>query len=280
MADARWGRKRACQHSLLLHLVLFHAVLGHRILGHGVFDIESFDMLSFFIESLDIESFEIVSFFMVSSAKAAGASASPNDKVAADRMTAVRLIMTLQSPRKASFGLATDVTLQNFGRSRRLLLTRKKGIDHKDVNESGCANVGRRKASFVSRRGDDSRAGRRVTNCLDAVTVGIQYESAVIVSVILRSKSRRSVVAPSRRERRRVESVDGGAVGSTEADMCTWNRRSHPGFAGDGEFNTDRPRCGAIIGTTAFAEINDAYEANRTEHCVVEAPATSDIGDT
>jgi hypothetical protein len=31
---------------------------------------------------------------MASSAKAAGASASPNDKVAADRMRAVRLIMT------------------------------------------------------------------------------------------------------------------------------------------------------------------------------------------
>src|ERR1700747_2742061 len=113
-----------------------------------------------------------------------------------------------------------------------------KRIDHKHVNESGCANVsnrmslfaalsGRHKVSLVSRRGDDSRAGRSMTNCLDAMTVGIQYESAVIVGVILRSKSGRSVVASSGRERRRVESVDGGAVGSTEADMCTWNRRSH-----------------------------------------------------
>jgi hypothetical protein len=57
-------------------------------------DIASFDMLSFFIESLDIASFDIVSFLIASSAKAVDASASPNDKVAADRMSAVRLIMT------------------------------------------------------------------------------------------------------------------------------------------------------------------------------------------
>ena len=56
-------------------------------------DIESFDMLSFFIESLDIESFDIVSFFMASSAKAVGAKVSPNDRVTADRMRAVRLVM-------------------------------------------------------------------------------------------------------------------------------------------------------------------------------------------
>ena len=62
--------------------------------------------------------------------------------------------------------------------------------------------------------------------------------------------------------------------------MCAGYRRPHADFMGDGEFNTDRPRCGAIIGTTALAEIDDAYEANRTEHCVVEAPATIDIGDT
>ena len=95
---------------------------------------------------------------------------------------------------------------------------------------------GRHKAS---RRGDDSRAGRRMTNRFDAMTVGIQHESTVIVGVILRSKSGRAVVAPSRRERRRVKGVNGGAVGSTEADVSTGNWRPHLGFAGDGEFNTD-----------------------------------------
>ena len=83
-------------------------------------------MLSFFMEFLDIESFDIVSFFIVSSAKARGASASPNDKVATDRIKAVCLIMTWKSPGKTFSGLATDVTLQNFERSRRLLHTRKR----------------------------------------------------------------------------------------------------------------------------------------------------------
>src|SRR5271166_2882402 len=109
--------------------------------------IESFFMLSFFMESLDIESFDIVSFFMVSSAKAAGASTSPNDKVAADRIRAVCLIMAWKSPGKAFcarrmrgmvpptqlgrvFGgeVKADpaATLQDFERSRRLLRTRKR----------------------------------------------------------------------------------------------------------------------------------------------------------
>ena len=139
---------------------------------------------------------------------------------------------------------------------------------------------GRHEASFASRRGDDSRAGRRMTNRLDAMTVGIQHEGAVIVDVILRPKSGRAVVAPSRRERRRVKSVNRGAIGSAEADMCTGNRRPHLGFAGDGEFDTDRPRCGAVVGTTALAEIDDAYEAKWTQHCVVEAATMIDIADT
>src|SRR5262249_30324956 len=100
------------------------------------------------------------------------------------------------------------------------------------------------------------------------------------VGVILRSKSGRAVVAPSRRERRRVKSVYSGAVGSTETDMCTGNRRPHLSFAGDGEFDTDRPRRGAIVGTTAFAEIHDTYEAKWTQHSVIEAATAIDIGDT
>src|SRR5262249_51164950 len=76
-----------------------------------------------------------------------------------------------------------------------------------------------------------------------------------------RSKSRRAVVAPSRRERGRVKSVNGRAIGSTKADMCAGNWCLHLGFAGDVEFNPYRPRCGTVIGTSALAEIDDAYEA-------------------
>jgi hypothetical protein len=105
-------------------------------------DIEFFDMLSFFIESLDIESldiesFDIVSFFTASSAKAVGASASPNDKVAADRMKAVRLIMTWQSPGKACSGLATDVTPGNSNAAVACYALGK-AFDHKGVNDSAC----------------------------------------------------------------------------------------------------------------------------------------------
>ena len=91
-----------------------------------------------------------------------------------------------------------------------------KKTDHKDVNQvvlegleytidrslehsmsPFAALSGRHKASFASGRGDDSRAGRRMTNRFDAMTVGIQHEGTVIVGVILRSKSGRAVVAPS-----------------------------------------------------------------------------------
>jgi hypothetical protein len=95
-------------------------------------DIESFDMLSFFIES-----FDIVSFFMAYSAKAVDASASPNDKVATDRMKAVRLIMTWQSPGKACSGLATDVTPGNSNAAVACYALGK-AFDHKGVNDSAC----------------------------------------------------------------------------------------------------------------------------------------------
>jgi hypothetical protein len=45
--------------------------------------------------------------------------------MAADRMRAVPLIMILAISEKVVSGLATDVTLQNFERSRRLLRTRE-----------------------------------------------------------------------------------------------------------------------------------------------------------
>src|ERR1700731_1262556 len=121
-------------------------------------DIESFEMLSFFIESfdiesLDIESFDIVSFFMASSAKALGASAGPNNKVATDRMKAVRLIMTWQSPGKACSGLAMDVTPRNSNAAV-ACYTLGKAFDHKDVNASAC-----------TQNNDLRRTGR--TECVD-----------------------------------------------------------------------------------------------------------------
>src|SRR5215472_17558897 len=101
------------------------------------FDIESLDIVS-----LDIESFDIVSFFIVSSAKAAGASASPNDKVAADRMTAVRLIMTWQSPGE---GISQWRRMSPFKTSNQAVACYAPGkrLDHKDVSEPGCTRRSR-----------------------------------------------------------------------------------------------------------------------------------------
>ena len=78
-----------------------------------------------------------------------------------------------------------------------------------------------------------------MTNRLDAMTVGIQHKGAVIVGVILRPKPGRAVVAPPRRKRRRVKSVNRGAIWSPEANMCAGYRRPYVDFMGDGEFNTD-----------------------------------------
>src|ERR1700758_1134602 len=62
--------------------------------------------------------------------------------------------------------------------------------------------------------------------------------------------------------------------------MRTGNRRPHPRFAGDCELNAGRPRRGAIIGTAALAEINDADKAKRMQYCVVETTTAADVGDT
>jgi hypothetical protein len=93
-------------------------------------------VLSFFIESLDIESFDIVSFFMVSSANA-GASASPNDKVAADRMTAVRLIMMWQSPGGRHFPAWQRMSPSKTSNGAAACYAPGKIFDHDGVNDSG-----------------------------------------------------------------------------------------------------------------------------------------------
>src|SRR5258708_2261236 len=111
-----------------------------------------------------------------------------------------------------------------------------------------------------------ARVARRVTDRLDAMTVGIQHERAVIVGVIVRPKPRRAIVASPTRKRCRVKGIDRGAVGSAKADMCAGDGRPHLGFASDGKFDTGRPWCGTIIGTAALVEINDANESEWTQY--------------
>jgi hypothetical protein len=119
-----------------------------------------------------------------------------------------------------------------------------------------------------------------MTDCLDAMTVGVQHERAIVIGVIVRPKPGRAVVAPPMRKRRRVKGVDRGAVGSAKADMRAGYRCPHLGFAGDREFHTGRSGRGTIIGTAALAEINDTHEPKRTQYGVVKAPTAVDVGDT
>jgi hypothetical protein len=58
-----------------------------------------------------------------------------------------------------------------------------------------------------------------VADGLNAMTVWVQHESAVIVGVILGPQPRRTVVAPASSEGRRVKGVYRFAAGSAEAEM-------------------------------------------------------------
>jgi hypothetical protein len=114
-----------------------------------------------------------------------------------------------------------------------------------------------------------------MADCFDAMSIGIQHKRAIIIGVIVRPEPRRAIVASPTRKRRRVKGIDRRAIGSAKADMCTGNGRPHFGFTGDGEFDSGRPRCGTMIGTTVLAEINDEYEPERTQCCVVETPTAA-----
>jgi hypothetical protein len=63
-----------------------------------------------------------------------------------------------------------------------------------------------------------------------------------------------------------MKNIDRGAVGSAKADVRAGNRRPHLGLASDSKLDTGRPWCGTIVRTAALAEINDAYESERTQY--------------
>ena len=54
---------------------------------------------------------------------------------------------------------------------------------------------------------------------LDIVAVGVEHEGAVVIRVIMRAQSWRSVVLPARGDRGRVKGIDSGAGGGGEGDM-------------------------------------------------------------
>jgi hypothetical protein len=134
-------------------------------------------------------------------------------------------------------------------------------------------------AGLALARGEDHWARRRMADRLDAMTIWIQHESAVIVGVIMRPKPGRHRRAPTGK-RRRMKGIDSRAIGSEEAEMRAGNGRPHLGFAGDGEFDTKRARCCAIIGAAALAEIDDAYGPEQTQRRVIEMATAVDGAST
>lgn len=78
---------------------------------------------------------------------------------------------------------------------------------------------------------------------LDAMTVGIHHEGAVIVSVIMRSERRRAIVVTSGGKSCDMKGVDGRSVGSAKTQMHTGSGRPHIGFVGDGKLYPERARC-------------------------------------
>src|SRR5215470_9492823 len=114
---------------------------------------------------------------------------------------------------------------------------------------------------------------------LDAMTVRIEREGAVVVGVVVRSQSGRTVVAPAFGQRCGVKAVDRRPIGRAEAKMRAAYGRSDVGFARDGEFHPERARRCAVVGAAAVAEIDDAHEPERTQCSVVETAATADVAD-
>src|SRR3954453_9701979 len=60
---------------------------------------------------------------------------------------------------------------------------------------------------------NDKTSGRIVTDGFDVVTVRIQHEGAIVVGVIMRSWTRRSVVTATGRQGRLIEGIHGSTIG-------------------------------------------------------------------
>src|SRR6516164_67999 len=118
---------------------------------------------------------------------------------------------------------------------------------------------------------------RGVAYRLDAMTVGIEYERAIVVGVISGPKPRRTIIPPPGEKRGCMKVPHGSSAGCPEADMDAWRWRPHLAFARDRKFNSKRPRCSAVIGAAASSKIDDGDQSQRLQGRVVEASASFDI---
>jgi hypothetical protein len=118
---------------------------------------------------------------------------------------------------------------------------------------------------------------RRMADCLNAMTVGVQHESAVIVGVIVGPQPRRTIVAPATGERRRVKRIYRLTTGSAEAEMRARNWGFDLGFVSDRKFDTERARGSTVIGAAATAEVDNAHKPERAQSRIIETTTTVDI---
>src|SRR5258705_9664175 len=97
------------------------------------------------------------------------------------------------------------------------------------------------------------------------MTIGIDREGTVFARMLVRRKPGGAVTRPASGKRGPVESVDRCTVGSAETEMRAWDRCSQLSLAGDGKFDAKGTGRRTIIGAAAFAEIDDAYQPQRTQ---------------
>jgi hypothetical protein len=107
-----------------------------------------------------------------------------------------------------------------------------------------------------------------VADSLNVVAVRVQYIAAVVVGVVPGTKTRRTVVAGTRGESRRVERIDGRTIWRTERNV---HRRRGLTFR-DEEVNAPRR-------TEAHSFYLGHFDSKRSERGLIEAPARFDITD-
>jgi hypothetical protein len=125
---------------------------------------------------------------------------------------------------------------------------------------------------------EHERGVRGMAHRLDAVTIGIEHECAIIVGVVLGSKSRCAIIPATGAKCGGVEILHRAATWGPEADMGSWHGRFHIRFAGDRKFNPGRSRRSAVIG--AAGKIDDANQPQRAKRSVKEPATAIDVAYT
>lgn len=109
-----------------------------------------------------------------------------------------------------------------------------------------------------------------------AMPVGIEDEGAEIVRVIWRPQPGRPVVPTARPERGGVEGTHRGSIWRAETKMHSGRRRAIQ-FNRDREFHSKRPCHRAVVGSTAFAEVDGPHDPQRAQGGVIELATALEI---